>query len=162
MKSNKRNFHLIHKISISAFIMSLSTVLLLPSCRIVKEPEFKRIEKVRLSQIGLSESTLTAELVYFNPNKFGYKIRSFEANIEVNNRSLGRTVSNIEINVAKMTSFRVPVELKVNMGNLPMNSWNLLTKDSVTLKATGTVMVGMKGIYKPVRVNYIGKQKVEW
>jgi LEA14-like dessication related protein len=162
MKSYELKIHLIHKIRISTLIISISTFLLLPSCRIVKEPEFRRIEKIRLSQIGLSESTLTAELVYFNPNKFGYKIRSFEADIEVNNRLLGRTASNSEINVAKMTSFRVPVELKVNMGNLPLNSWNLLTKDSITFKATGSVMVGMKGIYKPVRINYKGKQKVEW
>jgi LEA14-like dessication related protein len=134
---------------------------LLPSCRIVKEPEFKGLEKVQLSQIGLSESTLTAELVYFNPNNFGYKIRGFEADIWVNNKTLGRTASKKEINVAKMASFRIPVELKVNMRNLPINSWNLLTKDSVTFKAKGFVMVGMKGVYKELSVNYEGRQKVE-
>jgi LEA14-like dessication related protein len=134
--------------------------LLLPSCRIVKEPEFKRMQNLNLSQIGLSESTLTAELVYFNPNKFGYKIRGFEAEIEVNNRKLGRSISTREINVDKMASFRIPVELKINMKNLPLNSWNLLTKDSVTFSANGFVMVGVKGIFKQIPVHYEGKQKV--
>lgn len=138
----------------------LITPLLLPSCRIVKEPEFKRMQNLNLSQIGLSESTLTAELVYFNPNKFGYKIRGFEAEIEVNNRKLGRSISSREINVDKMASFRIPVELKINMRNLPLNSWNLLTKDSITFSANGFVMVGVKGIFKQIPVHYEGKQKV--
>ena len=145
---------------ISATIFIISTVLL-PSCRIIKEPEFKKLQKVKLSQIGLIESTLTAELVFFNPNKFGYKIKSFEAEIEMNNRGLGRTVSTKETDVAKMASFYIPVELKVNMRNIPINSWNLLTKDSVMFSAKGFVLVGKKGLYKQVAVDYKGNQKID-
>lgn len=136
--------------------------LLLPSCRIVKGPEFKSLQNFKLAQIGLSESTITADLVFYNPNKYGYKIRSFEADIQINKRLLGRSVSNKEIEIAKLASFSIPVEMKVSMKNLPLNTWNLITKDSITVNADGFVMVGIKGVYKQIPIHYEGKQKVEF
>jgi LEA14-like dessication related protein len=143
-------------------ILCLITILLLPSCRMVKGPEFKSLENFKLAQFGLSESTITADLVFFNPNKYGYKIRSFEADIQLNKRLLGRSVSNKEIEIDKLAPFRIPVEMKVNMRNLPLNTLNLFTKDSVTVNADGFVLVGIKGVYKQIPIHYEGKQKVSF
>ena len=133
----------------------------LPSCRVIKTPEFKYFKQLKITQLGLTESTLNARLVYFNPNKFGYKISNFAVDIYINGELLGRSTSNLKIEVAKMASFDIPVELKVNMKNLPVNSWNLLTRNKVFITAKGFVMVGMKGIYKEVPVKYEGEQEIK-
>lgn len=147
--------------SYMGIFMLLLVLTPLLSCRVVKTPEFRQIQQVKLAQLGLSESTLTAQLVYFNPNKFGFKINGFNVDIYLNNQLLGKSVSNQKIEVAKMASFIMPVELKVNMKKLPLNTWNLLTKKKVMIAARGHVMVGVKGIFKQVPVNYEGEQELD-
>jgi LEA14-like dessication related protein len=133
----------------------------LPSCRLVQEPEFKGVQKFKVSQLGLTESTLKGELVYFNRNKFNYKIRSYKMDLFINYRELGQTSSNQLIQVDKMSTFFIPIELKVSMKNLPLNTWNIITKDSVHVMARGHVMVEFKGMLKELPVRYEGKQKVD-
>jgi hypothetical protein len=60
-----------------------------------------------------------------------------------------------------MASFQIPVELKVNMKNLPVNSWNLITQKKVRIAAKGFVMVGVRGIYKEIPVTYEGDQELK-
>jgi LEA14-like dessication related protein len=153
----------IHPLFNTNFITLILLLMLapLPSCRVVQAPEFRQIQQVKLAQLGLSESTLTAQLLYFNPNKFGFKINGFNVDIYINNQLLGKSVSNQKIEVAKMASFIMPVELKVNMQKLPINAWNLITKKKVNIAAKGYVMVGIKGIYKSVPVNYEGEQELD-
>ncbi len=159
------NFHekKIHSL-INTIYVTLILLLILapvPSCRVIKAPEFRQVQQVKIAQLGLSESTLTAQLIYFNPNKFGFKINGFNVDIYINNQLLGKSVSNQKIEVAKMTSFIMPVELKVIMKKLPINTWNLLTKKKVLIAARGHVMVGVKGVYKSVPVNYEGEQELD-
>ena len=142
-------------------IFSIIFLMALPSCRLVKEPEFKGFQKFNLSQFGLSESTLKGELIYFNPNNFKYNVRSYKLDLFLNYRELGQTSSNQLIKVDKMSTFFIPVELKVSMKNLPLNSWNIITKDSVHVIAKGHVMVEFMGFLKEVPVKYEGKQKVD-
>ena len=162
MSMNRQKNLKLSSIKFIAFVINLSivSVFLLPSCRMVKGPEFKSLENFKLAQVGLTESTITADLVFYNPNKYGYKIRSFEADIQLDKKQLGRSVSSKEIEIAKLASFKIPVEMKVNMRNLPINTWNIFTKDSVTVNADGFVLVGIKGVYKQIPIHYEGKQKV--
>lgn len=155
----KRTFYL--KFVVRSISLTLLLALTLPSCRIVQEPEFKGVQKLKVSQLGLTESTLKGELVYFNPNKFNYKIRSYKMDLFINYRELGQTSSNQLIQVDKMSTFFIPIELKVSVKNLPLNTWNIITKDSVHVMARGYVMVEFKGILKELPVRYEGKQKVD-
>jgi LEA14-like dessication related protein len=141
-------------------ILCFGLSLPLPSCRSFKTPELKYFQQVKLSQIGLSKSTMTAQVVCYNPNKFGYKIKNFGVDIYINNHFLGRSTSSQLINVAKMASFTLPVEMKINMKNLPINTWNIITKKKVRINAKGTVMVGLRGLYKEVPVKYEGEQEL--
>jgi len=145
---------------LTVFSFTVFLCLALPSCRFIKEPEFKGVQQLQVSQLGLTESTLKGELVYFNPNKYNYKIRSYKMDLFLNYRELGQTISNQLIQVDKMSTFFIPIELKVSMKNLPFNTWNILTKDSVHVMARGHVMVEFKGILKELPVRYEGKQKV--
>jgi LEA14-like dessication related protein len=155
----KRIFHL--KFTLGFISLTILLALALPSCRLIQEPEFKGVQKLKVSQLGLTESTLKGELVYFNPNKFNYKIRSYKMDLFINYRELGQTASNQLIQVDKMSTFFIPIELKVSMKNLPLNTWNIMTKDSVHVMARGHVMVEFKGILKELPVRYEGKQKVD-
>ena len=45
------------------------------SCGSIKDPEFQRIENIRLGKLGLNESTLNLDILYSNPNKTSLKLK---------------------------------------------------------------------------------------
>ncbi|MBU6157796.1 MAG: LEA type 2 family protein [Bacteroidetes bacterium] len=145
---------------LTAFIV-LFFLLPLPSCRVIQTPEYRAFKELKLSQVGLKESTLSLKLVYFNPNPFGYKIKNFSADIYVDGIHLGKTNSSEFIHVAKKADFSIPMEIKVNMKNIPLHSLNLLLHKKINIRLSGSALVGVNKLYKEIPIQYEGEQELK-
>lgn len=110
-----------------------------------------------MSSLGMTESDITMDLVYYNPNHIGFQVRRTEADVYVNNVYLGKAISDTLIKVARKSDFVIPLHIKTNMKNLLSNSWGLLTKDSVMVTASGTITAGVAGVFKTIPLTYEGK-----
>ncbi len=100
------------------------------------------------------------ELVYHNPNKYGYQIKKSEIDLYVDGVYLGKSVSDSLIKIAKTADFIIPINLKTDMNNILRNAWNAFAHKTVKIKAKGTVTAGVAGLFKQVKVDYEGRHEL--
>lgn len=99
------------------------------------------------------------DLIYYNPNKFGFQVKSTEADVYVDGVYLGKAVSDTLIKVAKRSDFLIPMKIKTDMKNLYKNAFSAMANKSVLVKATGTITAGVAGIFKTVPLEYEGRHE---
>lgn len=141
-------------------LLYILPVILLSSCGEVREPEFNSIENVRVSKMGLKESTLTLDLLYFNPNKTSLKLKSAEGDAWIENNFLGHFTVDTLIRIPGNGNFRLPVKLQVDMSKILSTSLLTLLAKETMIKVDGNAKVGKGFIYINYPIRYEGKQKL--
>jgi len=138
----------------------LAPVFLMISCEAVKDPDFKSIDNVALSRVGLSESTLTLDLQYYNPNRTGLKLKNAEGDAWIENTYLGHFTIDTLIHIPAQSEFRLPVTLVVDMSKLIKNSLMAVLAKEVVVKIAGMARLGKGFVYINYPIRYEGKQKL--
>jgi len=103
------------------FILFLSFT----ACTVNKEPKFKAIENVKVSNYSITTITITSDLVFFNPNSIGGKLELTDLKIYSNDLLLAETKSQIFEAPAKK-EFTIPLTTQVRTGNLIKNRKDLM------------------------------------
>jgi LEA14-like dessication related protein len=134
--------------------------LLLTSCKVFKVPDYKEFKHFKIEKWGLTESTVAVDLVYHNPNAYGFKIKQSSSDVYIENVYLGKAVTDSTIIVAKKSDFVIPIRVQADMKNLLKNAWMTLTRKSVLLKVNGTITAGMGRIYRSFPYSYEGRHEV--
>lgn len=57
--------------------------------------EYRGIQNFKIDSVGLSQSKIGLELIYFNPNNFGAELRNVNCDVLVNHNYLGHFVLDI-------------------------------------------------------------------
>lgn len=149
------------KKSLPLVLLLATYILILPSCKAVKEPEFQGIENLRLSKLGLSESTLFLDIRYNNPNNYGLKMKTAEGDAWIENNYLGHFNMDTLVKVPARGDFSLPVKLKVDMSKILKNSLIGLLSPEVMIKVKGNARVGKGFVYINYPVEYEGKQRLD-
>ena len=129
------------------------------SCNSFKTPEYKEFRNLSVGGLGFSESIIKMELVYTNPNRFGFQVKRTEADVYVNDVYLGRAVSDTLIKVDRKSDFVIPMIIQTDTKNLVKNSWSALLNKTVLIRATGTITAGVGGIFKTIPLTYEGRHE---
>ena len=66
---------------------------LMLSCNVFKIPEYKDFTNFKVEKWGMAESTITMDIVYYNPNKIGFQVKRTEADVYVDGVYLGKAIS---------------------------------------------------------------------
>lgn len=146
---------------ITRLILFLTPLLFLASCGKVKAPDFKRIENVRISKLGLSESILTLDLHYYNPNNFRVKLKEAEGDAWIENNLLGHFTIDTLVHIPANAEFILPVKLEVAMGKIFKNSLAVFLSKEVVIKIEGKARLGKGLVYINYPIRYEGKQDLE-
>src|SRR5688572_2461885 len=77
--------------------------------------DYLGIRNVKVVKFGLKESTVSAEVGYYNPNKYPVTMKRAEVDVYVNNDFFGHSLLDSTINIPKKDTFYLPVQLTVNM-----------------------------------------------
>lgn len=112
--------------------------------------------------MGFSESVIKMELVYTNPNRFGFQVRKTEADVYVDDVYLGRAISDTLIKVDRKSDFVIPLKIQTDTKNMLKNSWQALTNKTVLIRATGTITAGVAGIFKTIPLAYEGRHETSF
>ena len=146
----------------SGFVLACIVIGLgLASCRSLTAPEYIDIDDIQMGGNSLTNTTLSANVRLYNPNKSNLTFRSGSLDIYVDNRLLGHTELDSVIHIHKLDTFRIPVTVRVDIGNVLGNALSLALKDSVLLRLEGKIKVGRSGVFITRPVRYEQKERLD-
>jgi LEA14-like dessication related protein len=139
-------------------LLLLLSGFLLMACSKPKEFEYRDVRKVKLNSLGFNQSSLSFEIVYYNPNQFGLDLRKVDSDVFIDSLFLGKFQLDTIMHIDRMSEFALPATIQLDMKNLLKHSASMLFHKEVLIEARGTVKVGKGGIFKTVPFNYQSKQ----
>ena len=140
------------------FAVLLLAVIFMPSCRNVKDLEFRDYKNMRLDGLGFSSSRLLVDLIYYNPNNFGMQLNNTDLDIFINDKLLGHSSQDLQVSIPRRKEFTLPMVVDIDMKNLLKNGLTAFTNKEVNVRLIGKIKVGKGGIYKSFPVDYTSKQ----
>ncbi len=130
------------------------------SCKSIKDPEFRKIENLQLGSIKQGKINLTADAVFFNPNKVGATLQSTDLSVFIKEIEVGKVKQGQEVEVPANSEVRLPLEADIEtkdiLGNLG-GVLGALLKQELEVHIKGNAVVKAMGIPVPVPVNHVEK-----
>lgn len=133
----------------------------LAGCMQVKEPEFRKIEKFRLRNFGITEGVIAFNARYYNPNNFGVSVKEAEADVYIDSVYLGKFVQDSSVQVNKNADFSIPLSGKITLATALKIDLEDIEKRDILLRAIGSVKVGKAGVFVNKPFEYRGKHRLE-
>ncbi len=133
---------------------------IMSSCGKPEIPEYVAFENFNMEKMDWNESVVSADLKYYNPNKYSLKLSKADINIYLENQYVGNTILDTLINIPKLDTFYVPVKIKVDSKSILNNALNILFNHEITFRLQGTARFGRSGVFMSMPVFYEGKQKI--
>lgn len=138
--------------------LSLISVLMILSCSSPKELEYQSFHNFSIQKLGFNNSTVSLDIVYYNPNNFGMQLKNSDMDIYVDGSMLGHSSLDTLIRIPRRDTFMLPVKFDVDMQNIYKNAWSALTGKEVTVKLTGKIRIGKANVFMSFPVNYETKE----
>jgi len=133
--------------------------LLATSCKKPDSFEYREVRNFKIDSLGFDKSTVSMDLVYFNPNNFGVELKNVDCDVFVQHNFLGKYTLDTSMHIAKRSEFIVPSRMQVDMKNLFKNAIGSLLSTELFVEVKGTTRVGKAGIYITIPFTYSGWQK---
>jgi LEA14-like dessication related protein len=134
---------------------------LLAGCSRPEAPVYQSIENFRLQNPGLSESVVSADVRYYNPNSYSLRFKKAELSVYVNQHFVGKSVLDTLIMIPARDTFSIPVSMKLHMKDVLSNALELFLLREADIKLDGFARLGRSGIFINVPIHYEGKQKID-
>lgn len=139
-------------------IMLYLVVLTTSSCKKPQGFDYRDIRNIKIDKIGFDKSSLTMDLVYFNPNNFGVTLKKVDCDIQLNNNPFGHFSLDTSIYIDKKSEFVLPAKINVSMGNIYKNIFTVIFNQDVDVYVKGTASI-RKIINLTIPFDYKGKHK---
>ena len=127
------------------------------SCSPPKMLEYRDYKNFKLNGAGFTNSKVSLDLIYFNPNNFGLQLRKVDMDVFINNNLLGHTLLDTLIQIPRHNIFTLPITVDVDMHNAFKNGLTTFLGKEVTVKATGRLKVGKANVFMSMPISYEGK-----
>lgn len=136
------------------FIFCLILAAFITACNKPQSFEYRGMQNLKIDSIGLVNSRISLELVYFNPNNFGVDLRNVSCDIYVNHNYLGKYILDTLMRITKRSEFAIPSSMQVDMKNIFKNALGTILMKQVLVEIRGTTKVGKGGFFITVPFNY--------
>jgi LEA14-like dessication related protein len=142
-------------------LLSLTLLCLLAaSCTKPKDFEYRDVRGFKLNTFGFKQSSVSFELVYYNPNSFGVDLKKIESDVYIDSLYLGKFQLDTLMHINRMSEFVLPATIQIDMANMLKNSARMLLKKEVLIQAKGTVKAGKSGVFKSFPFQYEGRKNL--
>lgn len=139
-------------------LLYLIASIVILSCSSPKQLEYQTFNNFAVDKLGFNNSTVSLDIVYYNPNNFGMQLRNSDMDIFVDGSMLGHSSIDTLIRIPRKDTFSLPVKFDVNMQNIYKNAWNTVTGKEVTVKLVGKIRIGKANVFMSFPVNYETKE----
>jgi LEA14-like dessication related protein len=135
-------------------------LIVVPGCKKIKDPEFRKIEKFRVKSMGLQSVGIGFSVTYYNPNNFGVSVKEAAADVYIDSIYLGKFGQDSLVTVKSLSVFSIPISGTISLQTaLKMNLQNLPERD-ILIRADGIIKVGKAGIYLTRPIHYSGTHRL--
>ena len=129
------------------------------------QPEFRTLENVRFTSFSLKQPysvTLSADAVYFNPNKIGADINEMDFDVFIDDKKVTHITQEIKAHMPASSEFKLPVEVKVPLEEIfeDFNIRDLLSSNEIAYELKGNFKMGIGGAMVRVPFNYAGTERI--
>jgi LEA14-like dessication related protein len=131
------------------------------SCKKPQGFDYKDLRNFKVTNWGLDRTTVSMDLVYYNPNNYGLDLKHVDCDIYLNSNFVGKFNLDTLMHIPRLAEFTLPANMQVDMKNIFKNTFNVLFNNEVLVGAKGTTKVGKGGIFVNVPFNYEGRHKVD-
>src|SRR6478609_5542882 len=130
------------------------------ACKKPQGFEYRDVRNFSIDSLGFDRSTISMNLVYFNPNNYGVDLKHVDCDVYINHNYLGKYMLDTTMHIAKRSEFSLPSKVQVDMRNIYKNSLNVLFSQQVQVDVTGNTRVGKAGFFVNVPFKYSGTHKL--
>ena len=130
-------------------------------CKSPQGFDYRDIRNFKVSNWSFDKSTVSMDLVYFNPNKYGVSLKHVDCDVYLDKTYVGKFVLDTLMSIPREAEFTLPATMQVDMKNVFKNTFNVLFSKEVLIGAKGNTRVGKGGIFLNVPFNYEGRHKVD-
>ena len=125
----------------------------------LKQPEFIEMKNLELTSVGLKESQIKMDMIYYNPNRHNLKLKKAEVDIYVDDKFAGRSMVDTLIRIPREDTFSIPVQVKVDMRSILPNALAAFLNEELKIRLDGYARMGKAGIYINVPIQQESTQK---
>ncbi len=130
-------------------------------CKKPKSPDYIDFANIRVKKADKSETVLGVDLKFFNPNNFGMQVKKADFDIYFNEKYVGHSTMDSVIQISKLDTFYLPIELKLQLKDLFKNALQILMNPEVMVKVQGNARIEKGGFSINYPINYEGKQRID-
>ena len=141
-------------------LLLISGMGLLSSCHSFQPLQFRRIQNLKVSKWDFSHPVVTADVVYYNPNSFGFEFKGANVDLHLDSLWLGHTDLDTTIRVNPHSEFTVPLPIQLDLQRLLKNGLQTYLNRQVDVKVDGTVKGSKAGIPRKFPIHYEGMQQL--
>lgn len=131
------------------------------ACQKPQAFDYRNVKNVKIDKLGFEKSTLSMELVYYNPNGFGVDLRKVEADIYIDNHYLGKYQLDTLMHIQRKAEFVLPSRIQVDMRGIFKNALSMLFNREILLHVKGTTRIGKAGFFKTIPFDYEARHRLE-
>jgi LEA14-like dessication related protein len=132
------------------------------SCKKPQGFDYRDMKNFKVNNLGFEKSTVSADLIYYNPNNFGVDLSKVDCDMYLDNNFLGRFTLDTLMHIPRNAEFTVPAHVDVDMRNIFKNALNVFFSREVLVGAKGTTRVGKGGVFITIPFNYEGRHKIDF
>jgi hypothetical protein len=140
-------------------IVILLLVFFATSCKKPEGFEYRDMRNLKIDSLGFDKSTVSMDLVYFNPNNFGVELKKIDCDVFVQHNYLGKFTLDTSMHIEKKSEFFIPSRMQVDMKDLYKNALSSFFSNQLFIEVKGNTRVGKAGIYITVPFSYSGWYK---
>ena len=109
-------FRKISNMQIKSIGLLVTTICLFTACSGLVEPEFQRMENVKVKTATLQgDLILTADAIFNNPNGIGVDLNTMDLDVYVDEVAVAKVVQDISMDMKANADFTLPLKVEIPM-----------------------------------------------
>jgi LEA14-like dessication related protein len=136
------------------------TYLFLSACRSPKDLSFVRVVDWKTTEVGISNSKISAQLLCRNPNPYRLTLQNLDARVSLDGRFLGTLSIDQPIAIPAATEFTLPIQFQVSMTGFYASGVSILLGSELPVTVEGMAK-GKRSIFtRTLPVKYSGRHRL--
>ena len=144
-----------------ALFFLITSFLFICSCAKPLQPQYLGYENLQINKSGGSESIVSANVKFYNPNNFPLQLKQADINLMLNDKQVAHDVLDSTINIPKLDSFYVPVSFSFSLNSILNNALQFLLQRKTKVNADGFVKLKKSGVSFTVPIHYESYQSLD-
>ncbi len=132
-------------------------IIFLTSCGKPQSLVYKDVRNIQVKSLGFNKSSLSLDLVYYNPNNVGVSLRRVECDIYIDEHYLGKYILDTLMHIPRRSEFSLPSHIEIEMKGVFKNLFAVLFNKEILVNVKGKARIGKAGIFINMPFNYSGK-----